>query len=286
MHDTLKYFATDPLFRAGHHNKLTFGLLYAYSERFVLPLSHDEVVHLKGSLYGRMPGLPEQKLQNLRSLFAWMWAHPGRKLLFMGGEFGQPGEWNHDRSLDWHLLAEPERAGVQDLIRTANRLYAARARPSPPGRRGRRLPLDPGRLGLGQRLRLPPRRPRGPDPGLHRQPRRPTLVGLPGGPSPRRGVDPGARYRRGAVRGPGAFRAARPHHRGGALGRISAVGPAGPSSPHGPVAGRAGIRALNLSRHDSVSTRRCSSSRQWSSRCRSSRPSAWGPSWATWWWAC
>jgi len=125
MHDTLKYFATDPLFRAGHHNKLTFGLLYAYSEHFILPLSHDEVVHMKHSLYGRMPGGPEQKFQNLRSLLAWMWAHPGRKLLFMGGELAQPGEWNHDRSLDWHLLAEPGHAGVQALVRAANRLYTA-----------------------------------------------------------------------------------------------------------------------------------------------------------------
>jgi len=125
MHDTLKYFATDPLFRIHDHNKLTFGLLYAYSEHFVLPLSHDEVVHMKGSLYGRMPGGPEQKFQNLRCLLAWMWAHPGRKLLFMGGEFGQPGEWNHDRSLDWHLLAEPGHAGVQALVRAANRLYTS-----------------------------------------------------------------------------------------------------------------------------------------------------------------
>ena len=123
MHDTLQYFGTDPLFRHHHHNKLTFGLLYAYSEHFVLPLSHDEVVHMKGSLYGRMPGSPEQKFQNLRALLAWMWAHPGRKLLFMGGEFGQPAEWNHDRSLDWHLLAEPPHATVQQLVQVLNRLY-------------------------------------------------------------------------------------------------------------------------------------------------------------------
>ncbi len=123
MHDTLKYFATDSLFRIHHHNTLTFGLLYAYSERYVLPLSHDEVVHMKGSLWGRMPGYDEQKAANLRALFAWMWAHPGRKLLFMGGELGQPAEWNHDRSLDWHLLTDPAHAGVQALVRTLNRLY-------------------------------------------------------------------------------------------------------------------------------------------------------------------
>jgi len=123
MHDTLKYFATDPLFRMHEHNKLTFGLLYAYSEHYLLPLSHDEVVHLKGSLWGRMPGYDDQKAANLRALLAWMWAHPGRKLLFMGGELGQTGEWNHDRSLDWHLLAEPAHAGIQTLVRTANLLY-------------------------------------------------------------------------------------------------------------------------------------------------------------------
>jgi 1,4-alpha-glucan branching enzyme len=127
MHDTLNYFAADPLFRAHEHNKLTFGLLYAYSEHYVLPLSHDEVVHMKGSLWGRMPGHDEQKAANLRALLAWMWAHPGRKLLFMGGEIGQPAEWNHDRSLDWHLLADPAHAGIQALVRSLNRLYAQHA---------------------------------------------------------------------------------------------------------------------------------------------------------------
>ena len=123
MHDTLKYFGTDPLFRMHEHTKLTFGLLYAYSERYVLPLSHDEVVHMKGSLWGRMPGQDEQKAANLRALLGWMWAHPGRKLLFMGGELGQPAEWNHDKSLDWHLLADPAHAGIQALVRTLNQLY-------------------------------------------------------------------------------------------------------------------------------------------------------------------
>jgi 1,4-alpha-glucan branching enzyme len=123
MHDTLRYFSLDPFFRAKNHTALTFGMMYAFSERFVLPLSHDEVVHMKGSLYGKMPGSPQQKLANLRALLAWMWAHPGRKLLFMGGEFGQPAEWNHDRSLDWHLLEEAEHLGVQSLVTNLNRLY-------------------------------------------------------------------------------------------------------------------------------------------------------------------
>ncbi len=123
MHDTLRYFALDPFFRSKNHTALTFGMMYAYSERFVLPLSHDEVVHMKGSLYGKMPGTPAQKAANLRALYAWMWSHPGRKLLFMGGEFGQQAEWNHDRSLDWHLLREPIHLGLQRLVMELNELY-------------------------------------------------------------------------------------------------------------------------------------------------------------------
>jgi 1,4-alpha-glucan branching enzyme len=123
MHDTVRYFSLDPFFRSKNHHALTFGMMYAYSEHFVLPLSHDEVVHLKGSLYAKMPGEPGQKLANLRALFAWMWAHPGRKLLFMGGEFGQPSEWNHDKSLDWYVLSKPGHAGLQRLVTDLNALY-------------------------------------------------------------------------------------------------------------------------------------------------------------------
>ncbi len=173
MHDTLKYFADDPLFRMHDHNKLTFGLLYAYSERYVLPLSHDEVVHMKGSLWGRMPGYDDQKAANLRALLAWMWAHPGRKLLFMGGEIGQPAEWNHDKSLDWHLLADPAHAGIQALVRSLNHLYAHAPRDARAGRPARGLPVDPGRLGEQQRLRLPPPGPLGAVHRLRRQPGQP-----------------------------------------------------------------------------------------------------------------
>jgi 1,4-alpha-glucan branching enzyme len=123
MHDTLDYFSHDPIHRTYHHTELTFRQLYAGTENFVLPLSHDEVVHGKGSLLGKMPGDQWQKLANLRLLFGYMYAQTGKKLLFMGGEFGQPHEWNHDGSLDWPLLDDPGHAGVARWIEDLNRLY-------------------------------------------------------------------------------------------------------------------------------------------------------------------
>jgi 1,4-alpha-glucan branching enzyme len=125
MHDTLKYFEKDPVHRKYHHHQLTFGLLYAWTEDFVLPLSHDEVVHGKKSLVSKMPGDDWQKLANLRALYGWMWAHPGKKLLFMGGEFAQWNEWNHEVSLDWHLAGFERHRGVMDLVKTLNALYRA-----------------------------------------------------------------------------------------------------------------------------------------------------------------
>ncbi len=123
MNDTLRYMAEDPVHRKYHHDKMTFGLHYAFSENFVLPLSHDEVVHGKGSLLGRMPGDDWQRFANLRAYFGFMWGHPGKKLLFMGGEFAQAAEWNHEQSLDWHLLQYPRHAGMQALVRDLNRFY-------------------------------------------------------------------------------------------------------------------------------------------------------------------
>ena len=123
MHDTLNYISRDPIHRRHHHGDILFGLHYAFSENFILPLSHDEVVHGKGSILGRMPGDRWQKFANLRAYYAFMFAHPGKKLMFMGGEFGQDSEWNHDAGLPWHLLDNPGHAGVRCLIRDLNRLY-------------------------------------------------------------------------------------------------------------------------------------------------------------------
>jgi 1,4-alpha-glucan branching enzyme len=123
MHDTLSYISEDPVHRRWHHDKLTFGLVYAFSERFILPLSHDEVVHGKGSLYGRVPGDAWQKLATLRAYFAFMWTHPGKKLLFMGGELAQIREWNHDGEIDWSLLSDAGHAGVQRLVGDLNRFH-------------------------------------------------------------------------------------------------------------------------------------------------------------------
>jgi 1,4-alpha-glucan branching enzyme len=123
MHDTLAYMQTDPLFRKYQHGKLTFAMLYAFNENFVLPLSHDEVVYGKGSLLGKMPGDDWQKFANLRALYGYMWGHPGKKLLFMGGEFGQRREWTHDAELEWWVAQRPEHAGVRRWIRDLNRVY-------------------------------------------------------------------------------------------------------------------------------------------------------------------
>jgi 1,4-alpha-glucan branching enzyme len=123
MHDTLKYMAEDPVNRSWHHDKMTFGLVYAFSENFVLPLSHDEVVHGKGTILGRMPGDDWQRFANLRAYYGFMWGHPGKKLLFMGQEWGQAREWQHDSELPWGDLQDARHAGVQRLLRDLNRAY-------------------------------------------------------------------------------------------------------------------------------------------------------------------
>ncbi|HEY7269461.1 MAG TPA: 1,4-alpha-glucan branching protein GlgB, partial [Dehalococcoidia bacterium] len=125
MHDTLEYFKNDPVYRKYHHNELTFRNIYAFTENFMLPLSHDEVVHGKGSLIGMMPGDDWQKFANLRLLFSYMYSQPGKKLLFMGGEFGQRAEWDHEHSLEWHLLRYAPHAGIQKLVSDLNAIYSA-----------------------------------------------------------------------------------------------------------------------------------------------------------------
>jgi len=123
MHDTLEYMKQDPIHRRYHHGQLTFSLIYAFNENFVLPLSHDEVVYGKGSLVGKMPGDDWRQFANLRTLYGYMWAHPGKKLLFMGGEFGQRREWTHEGELEWWVAELPEHAGIKHLVRDLNRIY-------------------------------------------------------------------------------------------------------------------------------------------------------------------
>lgn len=123
MNDTLSYMKRDAIYRQYHHNSMTFGLVYAFSENFILPLSHDEVVHGKGSLINKMPGDEWQQFANLRAYLGFMWTHPGKKLMFMGTEFGQKKEWNHDISLDWHLLHQPKHSGLQLLLKDLNAAY-------------------------------------------------------------------------------------------------------------------------------------------------------------------
>ena len=127
MNDTLSYMHRDPIYRKHHHHQMTFGLHYAWSENYILPISHDEVVHGKGSMLAKMPGDDAQKFANLRAYYGFMWAHPGKKLLFMGCEFAQGREWNHNQSLDWHELGNPAHLGMQALVRDLNRVYRATA---------------------------------------------------------------------------------------------------------------------------------------------------------------
>ena len=186
MHDTLEYFSKDPIHRRYHHDELTFSLVYAFTEQFVLPLSHDEVVHGKGSLLSKMPGDDWQKHANLRALYGYMWAHPGKKLLFMGGELAQEQEWSHVRCLDWHLADRPRHGGVQRLVRDLNHAY--RDAPAAVGaRRGpRRLPLAGGGRPRRERRRVRPLLRPGPGPGGRREPLAGPAPALPAADAARR----------------------------------------------------------------------------------------------------
>lgn len=136
MHDTLEYLHEQPINRKWHHNEITFSMVYAYSEHYVLPISHDEVVYGKGSLFGKMPGDDWQRYAGVRSLFAYQWAHPGKNLTFMGNELAQYGEWDYNSQLDWDCLNWPDHRGVQQLVADLNALYkkspALWVRTSPP----------------------------------------------------------------------------------------------------------------------------------------------------------
>ncbi len=155
MNDTLRYMAEDPMHRAYHHDKLTFGLVYAFSENFLLPISHDEVVHGKGSLLHKMPGDQWQKLANVRAYLSFMWAHPGKQLLFMGSEFGQPSEWSEERGLDWWILDQPVHRGLQSLVASLNRAYRRTPGAVGAGQRFRRLRVARRRQRDAERARIP-----------------------------------------------------------------------------------------------------------------------------------
>ncbi len=155
MHDTLRYVEEDPINRRWHHDDMTFGMVYAYSERFVLPISHDEVVHGKGSLINKMPGDDWQKHANLRAYLSFMWTHPGKKLLFMGCEIADYREWNHDASPNWDLLDVPRHRGLQRLVRDLNHLYASSAALHELDADAVGLRMDRRRRSREQRLRVP-----------------------------------------------------------------------------------------------------------------------------------
>ena len=225
MHDTLEYFRRDPAYRSHHHGELTFSLMYAFTENFVLPLSHDEVVHGKGSLLDKMPGDRWQQLANLRALYAYMWAHPGKKLLFMGGEFAQEQEWSHERSLDWHLLERPAHHGVQSLVGDLNRVY--RDEPA-------LWELDGGAGGLllaraerrgRQRDRVRALLDRGrPRPGLRLQLLAGAASGLPRRPPARGRLARGAQHGRERLRRLGRRQRRGDHRRGDRMARPAVVG--------------------------------------------------------------
>ena len=200
MHDTLDYLAHDPIYRPWHHDRLTFRSIYANSEHFVLPLSHDEVVHGKGSLIGRMAGDEWQKFANLRLLFGYQFTQPGKKLLFMGGEFAQRSEWNHDASLDWHLLDFPAHQGVSAWVRKLNELYRCEPCLHRDDLGDAELLLDRLRGQLAERALLrTPRRRRGRARGRRQLHARPA-PGLPGGHGATRPVGGASQQRRTGVR--------------------------------------------------------------------------------------
>ena len=198
MHDSLDYMAREPVYRGYHHHQMTFSMVYAYSENYVLPISHDEVVHGKGSLLRKMPGDRWQQLANLRAYLAFMWAHPGKQLLFMGQEFAQESEWSEERSLDWWLLDLPDHRGVALTVQSLNAVYKAT-----PALWSQDVdpPASPGSTPTTRRQRLlvPALRQRRLGAGLHQQLRRHAARGLPPRPAVGRHLARGAQHRRAGV---------------------------------------------------------------------------------------
>ena len=241
MHDTLSYIGKDPIYRGYHHNQMTFSLMYAFSENFVLPISHDEVVHGKGSLWERMPGDAWNKAANVRALLAYMWAHPGKQLLFMGGEFGQAREWSEERSLDWDLLGDPLHGGIKSLVGDLNRVYkdnpALWTRDDTPEGFSWIDANDASR----QRAELPaPRRGRRRQPdgaGLRRELLRRPARRLPGRPALRRALARGAQHRRRDLRRLGRGQPRGRRGRAAGVARAARVGRAAPAAVRGAVAG-------------------------------------------------
>ena len=197
MNDTLDYISRDPMHRSYHHHEMTFSMLYAFSENFVLPISHDEVVHGKGTLWGRMPGNDHVKAAGLRGLLAYQWAHPGKQLLFMGQEFGQRAEWSEERGVDWYQLDENSfSTGIQRMVHDINAIYRRPAGAVVPGHQARGLLLD-RRQRLGQqRAELPAVRRRRLDAGVRVQLLRCRAHPLPAGPAARGPLARGAQHRR------------------------------------------------------------------------------------------
>ena len=243
MHDTLSYFQHDPIYRRYHHHELTFSLVYAFTENFILPLSHDEVVHGKGSLLSKMPGDRWQKLANLRSLYAYMWAHPGKKLLFMGQEFAQEAEWSENRSLDWHLLENPEHGGIQSLGPRSQPRLQGRAGAVGDGLRRQRLLVDGGQRRRRQRDRLRAPHARRPARGAVR---RQLLAGgahqLPHRAAERRPLARGGQHRRRRLRRLGRRQHGRLRGRGGRLARPALLGRGHAAAAGGAVARARGQR--------------------------------------------
>ena len=213
MHDSLGYVQHDPVHRAYHHGEMTFSLVYAWSENYVLPISHDEVVHGKGSLLRKMPGDRWRQLANLRAYLGFMWAHPGKQLLFMGAELGQESEWAEARELDWWLLDHPEHRGVHSLVRDLNAAYVASPalwqRDDDPGGFQWVDANDAGRntFSFIRRGRLRP------GPGLRLELLRRPARGLPARPALGRPVGRGAQHRRRGLHRLGRRQPGR-HHRG------------------------------------------------------------------------